>query len=124
MGEELHGPHVVSDFQFDALICFTVVDSKNAQVNGMRGDGGVLGLKVSVCGDESVNLARAVEKWSQGGRTCEWPRVSGKELAVRLTPRSRRSLHGDRSIRVRKQRAQLDANRTAKEGGNKPKPAM
>ena len=39
MGEGLHGPRVVSDFLFDALICFAVADSKNAQVNGMRGMG-------------------------------------------------------------------------------------
>ena len=71
MGEKLQGQHVVSDFQFDALICFAVADSNDAQVNGMRGDGGVLDLRVSVCGDESVHLVRGVEQWSQGGRTCE-----------------------------------------------------
>lgn len=71
MGEGLHGQRAVPDFQFNALICFAVADSKNAQVNGMRGDGGVLDLKVSVCGDESVHLVRGVEQWSQGGRTCE-----------------------------------------------------
>ena len=82
MREELHVQHVVSDFQFDALICFTVADSNDAQVNGMRGDGGVLGLRVSVCGDESVNLVHVVEQWSQGGRTCEWPRASGEKSAA------------------------------------------
>ncbi len=82
MGEELHVQHVVSDFLFDALICFTVADSKNVQVNGMRGDGGALGLRVSVCGEESVNIVRAVEQWSRGGRTCEWPRASGEKSAA------------------------------------------
>ena len=72
MREELHVQHVVSDFQFDALICFAVADSNDAQVNGMRGDGGVPSLRVSVCGDESVNLVRGVEQWSQGGHTGEW----------------------------------------------------
>lgn len=68
MGEKLQGQHVVSDFQFDALICFTVADSYDARVNGMRGDGGVLGLRVSVCGDESVNL-RARSGAVVAGRT-------------------------------------------------------